>query len=399
MRRMSVAACLTIMVSTLGFADVAAARQGVTVGANVMFYGDNTEFRNPFREGETIFGAVVRLDGRIDLTDAVTLTLGALGNQRFGSEDAFDLVRPIVAMTVRGKRATFVFGTLPSARPGTPPGPDRTGPHGLLPPLQRETLAFERPYEAGLQWTFSGEKVEHEAWLQWQRLNTAAHRERLDAGIRSEWRLRGRVWVPVQWHIVHEGGQLFASGPVRDSLALGSGIVLSNRARSTPNFQLPTPNSVASRASAPSSHGLDAMRGRGQLPTPEQDVEPLVLTLELLGLWSRYTPDREARDPTRDGGAFFGRASAEARGWRGHLIVWRGDDFVKDEGDPNYMSLRRNGSFYRGVRDYAEIGATRTFKPAPAALIETSLRVHRVERHYEYSYRVLGVVDVRARVK
>jgi hypothetical protein len=383
MRRASVAAYLTIMVSTASFADVAAARQGVTVGANVIFYGDNTEFRNPFREGETSFGAIVRLDGRIDVTDAVTLTLGALGNQRFGSEDSFDLVRPIVAMTVRGKRATFVFGTLPSARPGTPPGPDRTGPHGLLPPLQRETLAFDRPYEAGLQWTFRGEVLGHEAWLQWQRLNTTAHRERLDAGIRSEWRVGDRVSVPVQCHIVHEGGQLFASGPVRDSFALGSGIILSNRGRSTPNFQLPTPNST------PLSH----------LPTARQHVRSLVLTLELLGLWSRYTPDREAPDPTRAGGAFFGRASAEARGWRGHLIAWRGDDFIKDEGDPNYMSLRRDGARYRGVRDYAEIGLTRTFGLAPGALVETSVRFHRVERHYEYSYRVLGVIRVDAKVR
>ena len=42
-----------------------------------------------------------------------------------------------------------VFGTLPGPHVGDPPGPDRTGPHGLLPPIQRETLAFDRPYEAG----------------------------------------------------------------------------------------------------------------------------------------------------------------------------------------------------------------------------------------------------------
>jgi hypothetical protein len=82
-----------------------------------------------------------------------------------------------------------------------------------------------------------------------------------------------------------------------------------------------------------------------------------------------------------------------------HLIAWRGDDFIKDEGDPNYMSMRRDGTRYRGVRDYAEAGVTRTFPLAAATLIETSLRFHRVERHYEYSYRVLAVATVRARVK
>ncbi|MGH8639870.1 MAG: hypothetical protein ACREUZ_22315 [Burkholderiales bacterium] len=367
--RQVAAASLTIIASILAFADAALAQEALTVGANVIFYGDNTEFRNPFREGETIFGAAARLDGRIEMTDTVGLTLGVFGNQRFGSDDAFELVRPILAMIVTGKRSSFVFGTFPSffeparsPRPGRLSGPDRTGPHGLFPPIQRETLAFDRPYEAGLQWTFVGARVEHEAWLEWQRLNTRDHRERIDAGANTRWRVRGPVSLPLQAHVVHEGGQLFASGPVRDSLAVASGIALSNRSMST-------------------------------------SEDSLIATLELLGLWSRYTPDREAANPTRDGGAFFGRAAAERAGWRGHLIMWRGDDFIKDEGDPNYLSLRRDGTRYRGVRDYAEAGLTRTFSLAPGALIEASFRLHRVERHYEYSYRVVAVVDVRARVK
>ncbi|MGH9373756.1 MAG: hypothetical protein ACRD15_19725 [Vicinamibacterales bacterium] len=369
-------ASLAIIASAGGMADTVLAQPGLTVGANVIFYGDNTEFRNPFREGETIFGAAARLDGRVEITDAVALSLGVFGNQRFGSEDAFELVRPILAITVSGTRSTFVFGTLPprfelpEARrlPGRA-GPDRAGPHGLLPPLQRETLAFERPYEAGLRWTFTGERLDHEAWLNWQRLNTAEHRERLDAGAGGAWRLHGPVSLPFQAHIVHEGGQLFAAGPVRDSVAIASGLRLSNR-----------------HATAPGERSASAGKD-------------IVGTLELLGLWSRYTPDRDTPDRTRNGGAFFGRAAAETRGWRAHLIMWRGDDFTKDEGDSNYMSLRRDGTRYRGVRDYAEAGLTRTFTLAPTARIETSFRLHRIERHYEYSYRLLAVADVRARVK
>ena len=343
----------------LGFSDAAAARQGLTLGADAIFYGDNTEFRNPFREGETIFGAAVRLDAHVEMDETVTLTLGVFGNQRFGSEQSFETVRPVLAMTVRRGRSRFVFGTLEAPRAGTPPGPDRTGPHGLLPPLQRETLAFERPYEAGLQWTFSGARLQQDAWLHWQRLNTREHRERLDAGTRAEWRARGPVAIPLQAHVVHEGGQLFAAGPVRDSIALATGVVLSHR--------WPATRSTA--------------------------------TIEALGLWSRYTPDREAPNPTRSGAAFFSRAAVDARGWRLHLLAWRGDDFVKDEGDPNYLSIRRDGSRYRGVRDYAETGLTRTFRPAAAALIETSFRLHRIERYYEYSYRVMARVEVRRKVK
>ena len=375
------AACLLIMVCTLALPPAALARQGVaagpgvTAGAHVIFYGDNTEFRNPFREGETIFGASARLDAQVEIAPHVALSLGVFGNRRFGSEEAFDLVRPILALTITGKRSSFVFGTLPAARPGIPPGPDRTGPHRLLPPLQRETLAFERPYEAGLQWTFAGAAIEHEAWLAWQRLNTAAQRERLDAGLRGTWRPRRRVRVPVQLHIVHEGGQLFASGPVRDSLAGGSGIVLST-----------TPG------------GRDGPPVWREGPSGAR-ARPLSGTLELMALFSRDTPDREAANPTRTGRAFFGRASAEAHGWRAHLIAWRGDGFLKDEGDPNYLSIRRNGTLYGGIRDYAEAGVTRTFGLGPSAQLESSFRFHRVERHYAYSYRIVSVVDVRGRLR
>jgi hypothetical protein len=152
---------------------------------------------------------------------------------------------------------------------------------------------------------------------------------------------------------------------VRDSFALASGLVLSNA-------HLDEGPAAATR---------------------------LIAALEVFGLWSRYTPDREAPKPTLAGGAFFGRLAFEKRGWRAHLIAWRGDDFVKDEGDSNYMSMRRSGRRYLGVRDYAEAGLTRTFTLAPGALIETSFRYHRIERFYEYSYRVVGVVGVRAKVK
>ena len=139
----------------------------------MIFYGDNTEFRNPFSEGETIFGTAARGEARIELGNGVRLAAGVFTNQRFGSDSAFELVRPVLALSVRGRRSTFIFGTLDTPRAGTPPGPDRTGPHGLLPPIQRERLAFDRPYEAGLQWLFHGARLEHDLWLQWQRLNTA----------------------------------------------------------------------------------------------------------------------------------------------------------------------------------------------------------------------------------
>jgi len=392
-------ASLLIILSLLGFADASIAQQGVTLAAGAMFYGDNTEFRNPFREGETLFGAAVRLDASIELSDTVSLALGVFGNQRFGGEQSFELVRPVLALTVQGRRSRLVFGTL--FTPHSAGGPDRTGPHGLLPPIQRETLAFERPYEAGLQWSVSGARWNHDAWLDWQRLNTPEHRERLDAGSRVEWHAAGPLFLPFQGHIVHEGGQLFASGPVRDSFAVASGIVLSNRRPAGFRLKAEATKKWEARKTTDDSTQRDGTMQSGQAASggpPNGPSGPsVILTLELLGLWSRHTPDREA--PTRAGGAFFGRAAIEKHRWRLHLIAWRGDDYIKDEGDPNYLAIRRDGSRYRGIRDYAEAGITRTWPLAPGARVETSFRFHRVERHYEYSYRILGVVAVRQRIK
>ena len=202
--------------------------------------------------------------------------------------------------------------------------------------MQRETLAFDRPYEAGLQWLFNGNRLSHDLWLQWQRLNTPDHRERLDAGARLDWRWHRFFSLPLQTHIVHEGGQLFAAGPVRDSFVLASGIALSRR-----------PDAPLDPAAVPR----------------ERPAARLDASLELLGLWSHYNPDRQQPARTRDGGGFFGRAAVEGFAWRAHLIMWRGDDYMKDEGDPNYQSLRRDGTRYRGVRDYAEIGRDPDIRP------------------------------------
>jgi hypothetical protein len=347
-RLLPASTALTCLVVTPLFAQ-----DGIRLRTHALFYGDNTEFRNPFREGETIFGAAARVAVEMDIGERSSLTLGVFGNQRFGSEDAFEQVRPILSLIVRGNRSAFIFGVLPPSRHSAANGPDLNGPHGLLPPLQRETLTFDRPYEAGLQWTFTGTRLRQDAWLNWQRLNTREHRERLDAGTAGDLHLAGPVALPYQMHIVHEGGQLFSAGPVADSVAGGLGIKVRDKI------------------------------GRFD----DAALEAYVLA-------SRFVPDRASPLRSRSGAGLFSRASAELAGWRGHLLFWRGDDFIKDEGDPNYLSIRRDGSRYRGIRDYSEAGITRIFRPAAALTLQASVRIHRIERHYEYSYRILGVTSL-----
>jgi hypothetical protein len=329
-------------------AEMAAAQERVIVRGDLLLYGDNTEFRNPFREGETLFGAAVRLGVDVGLNERARVSLGVFTNQRFGGDVAFDLVRPVVALALGGARSSFVFGTLP-------PRSDATR---LLAPLQRETLIFERPYEAGFQWTFAGSRLRHEAWLNWQRVNTREHRERFDAGASGDVHVAGPVRIPFQLHVVHEGGQLYASGPVRDSLAFATGAAVKGQAL-----------------------GFTAA------------------ALEVYGLGSHDVPDREQGAGRTTGAGFLGRASAERGGWIGHVLFWRGRDFVKEEGDPNYLSRFRDGSPYRGIRDYAEAGLARVFAPAPQVKLHVSARLHRTEQHYEYSYRVVGVATLSARVR
>jgi hypothetical protein len=90
----------------------------------------------------------------------------------------------------------------------------------------------------------------------------------------------------------------------------------------------------------------------------------------------------------------FVRAAGIRSGWRGHVIAFRGWDFVKAEGDPNYGSIRLDGTRFRRVRDYAEAGLARHFTPAPGVDVEASVRLHRIDARYEYSYRIGGRVGL-----
>jgi hypothetical protein len=347
-RRHSIAGIILGLAGSLAPIVTLEGQEHLTLRTDLLLYGDNTEFRNPFREGETIFGAAIRPSVEIGLNSRVAISLGAVGNQRFGADEAFEIVRPVISVAFHGARSSFLMGTLPARRFSAPEGPDRMTPHKLLPSIQRETLTFERPYEAGLQWTLSTSAWRHEAWINWQRLNTAAHRERFDTGFAGEWNVHRRLTLPVQLHIVHEGGQLFASGPVADSVAAALGVRFAARSWTSGEF-----------------------------------------SAESYALASHHVADRENVQRTRNGAGFFGRLSVRHDGWRGHMLFWRGDDFIKDEGDPNYLSVTRNGARYRGVRDYAEAGVARAFVPAPGVTFEVSGRLHRTEKHYEYSYRLL----------
>jgi len=319
----------------------------------VTFYGDDTEFFNPFRTGQTTLGTYAVLFGEARTSDRLAIRAGVFGNQPFGSSRGFDQVRPVLALVIGGARSRLILGTLETVRRADGAGPDRTGPHGLLPPVQIETLAFERPWEAGMQWLVQTPRLAQDTWIHWQRLNTRTEREIFDAGFTSRVRLNHAAALRTDLFLVHEGGQLSAAGVVSDSVA--------------------------------GTIGVDVGGPAGPFDR---------VGLEAFVLGSRFVPTRAHQSDARSGFGTFIRASVEESGWRAHAIVWRGDDFIAREGDRQYQSLQLDGTEYRALRDYAEAGLTRLFPLAQRSWLEASFRWHRIESHYEYSFRILATAKL-----
>ena len=339
---------------SLATALPATAQQQTTLLADLTLYGDNTEFFNPFRDGETLLGAAGTVGIDVEMTERATLRGGLFFNHRYGAARFAEQVRPVISLTVETGASRFVFGTLDTVPNDFMAAPDLGGPHGLLPPLQVETLAFTRPHEGGIQWQVGSDRLTQDAWINWQRLNTEDHRERFDAGVRG--RLAFGAGSPValgyQLHIVHEGGQLFDSGTVNDSVAGGPGLV----------------------------------------------IEPPVVffdatSIEGYWMWSKHVPDRAAPERTDHGHGLFLRAAASKSGWRGHAILWRACLWLKEEGDPNYGSRLQDGAVFRALRHYGEVGLSKAFYEADGVMLAGSLRLHRVEQSYDYSFRILAHVN------
>ena len=331
-----------------------AAQLPIVLHLDSVLYGDNTEFSNNFRKADTILGSFQRVFVEITPSDRAIFDLGVYALERAGSHSPIDRGLPIITLSLGSARDRFIFGTLdsPDHRGGF--GPDRTTPHGLLPPLAVETLWFTRSYEAGIQWLVRSDQVKHDGWFDYQKLNTPEHREKLDAGGVGRVVLTGPFGVGYQIHVVHHGGEQYHTGPVADSFGYGAGLTV-----------------------------------EGPFATLD------LASVEVYALGCLDRPDRAAPALTTKGRAVFARAAVETQGWRTHVILWRGSDFNHEGGDPNYLSKFASGVRYRGTRDYTEIGISRLMKPAPSVDFEGSFRAHWVQGAYAYSYRMLAIVHLK----
>src|SRR5687768_13702877 len=96
-----------------------------SLDATVTFYGDNTEFFNPFRDGETTIGTHALVVGEARTSERLAIRAGVFGNQRFGSHDAFEEVRPVLTLVIGPPRSRLILGTLNTLRRSQGIGPDR----------------------------------------------------------------------------------------------------------------------------------------------------------------------------------------------------------------------------------------------------------------------------------
>jgi hypothetical protein len=344
---------------TLGCVPPAAA-QTYAIESDLLFYADNTEFTNPFRAGDSTLGVSGRILLDVTISDRVKVRGGLFGLGRFGSHQFLEHAEPAIALEISKGPSSFIFGSLATtAWRHDIAGPDLETPHRLLPPIQQETLTFTRGQEMGLQWLVESPRFEQDAWINWQRLNTAEQRERFDAGYRATLGLAGSLRLHGQWHVVHEGGQQFSNGSVKDSQAAALGL----------QWSIPAP-----------------------APTSASGIR---LSLDAYAVLTEHIPNRSLPELTEVGVGAFSRAAVERGGWRAHLIVWRSRDTLKEEGDANYLAQRVDGTMFHKVRDYAEFGLTREFRPAVGVHLFAAYRLHRIESHYEYSYRVVSRVHLR----
>jgi hypothetical protein len=306
---------------------------------DLTFYGDNTEFTGPYREGETILGAQLQTFLELTVSPKVTVLAGVFADKRSGGEKFLNPVDPILSFRWHDRGRMFILGALETH--------DR---HGLLEPLEVTTLELTRPLENGLQYISRSAGHSFDGFINWQKLNTPQHREVLDYGGVFSQKLGGGVSAELQLHGVHHGGQLYDVGPLFNDVAAGPGLRWQRGTADLAAFFL------TSRTSGYEGHPERSTTGEGA--------------------YLRLGWKPRARDE------FFG-------------IAWRGRDFYASEGDFNYNSLGQSPDIYRRNRSYEEVGARHTFDTgSPRIRFTAELRLHDIEGRATYSYRLLARVPL-----
>ncbi len=312
---------------------------GETVWKNQFtFYGDNTEFYEPFRVRETLLGQ--QFESYLDASAGshTDLWTGVYLNHPSAQAVTVD-VEPILSYVYHSGGSQFIFGTLqPVYR------------HGLIEPMEVTTLELTRPIEYGLEWVQKDDFLHLDSFLDWQQLLTAADREIFDYGGSGQLPLVSDLLVEGQCHGYHVGGAQYP-GVVRNNLAAGLGLAYK------PALPVLGPSS-----------------------------------LEVLGLGSKDTNRPDYPGPTYGEGIYTKAVVSPFDGWQLFGISWFGWNYMSEEGDPNYNSLGTNGIYYEAFRTYEELGVRRFLEIENGVTFDFELRSHWIDSYWANSFRVEAFV-------
>lgn len=165
-------------------------------------YGDNTEFFEPYRTGETLLGQQGKSWLEASLGKRDFLSVGVFGDFRSETNPQVD-VKPILSFEYHEGGTRLILGTL-----------DVQKEHGFIEPLEVTTLEFTRPLEYGFQWLEKDPHFECDFFLDWHQLNTPAEPEQMDYGGVFKQPLDDRFSLEEQFHGFHDGGQLYYIGDI-----------------------------------------------------------------------------------------------------------------------------------------------------------------------------------------
>ena len=344
------AVALALLVSPL------AAQRRVDWENRFLFYSDNSEFFNPYREGATWMGGRLWSELTLQATPKVQVRVG-LSADHLSGDSSFATVQPLLSLQYRHEGGTGVLGTLIVE--------DR---HGLLEPLMELQRDILKPVEYGSQWIERRDRWQGEYWLNWRELNSPTAREEFDMGAVGHLDLLPWLTLGAQGLWVHRGGQLYGAG-----------------------------ESTANNMSA--AVGLTVHDTLGALGAA-------TLGAWYLGSSKGWHDSLPAGVDAAGHGRLLRASVSPFHAVRFSGVLWWGDGYAATAGDRNYSSIGRDGYFKRD-RFYAEVGMNQVWRAAEGVSLESQFRFHKIDHldtdalswsSWEYSYRLVARVPFGVRV-
>ncbi len=298
------------------------------------FYGDNTEFFEPYRLRETILGQQGKSWFEAQVGEEAFLSVGVFADYR-SIEDPTMTVKPILSFEHREGGTQLIMGTLQTVNR-----------HGFLEPLEVTTLEFTRPIEYGFQWLQTDPNFHGDFFLNWQLLNTPGVPETFDYGGVAKFWPDNPLSVEFQYHGYHEGGKLYY-------------VTVYNNYVPALGLRFKTP-----------------LGSLGEL------------RLAAFGIMSGTLGDVfNLNDIQWGGGGYFREALAPGNGWEFFAIEWKANSFLSQEGDYNYNSYSQYQDYYQADRTYEEAGIKKVFPMEGDSSFAAEARVHLIDDFWAYSFR------------